>query len=70
MASGFRHVDPDDYEPALFQVKGRRNVRVSQVRLLGCGIVNLGMKVKFVRDARVFMNQNNLFCCTEIIILG
>ena len=33
MASGFRHVDPDDYESALFQVKGRRNVRVSQVRL-------------------------------------
>ena len=34
MASGFRHVDPDDYEPALFQVKGRRNVRVTQVSMI------------------------------------
>lgn len=32
VASGFRHVDPEDYEPALFQVKGRRNIRVTQVR--------------------------------------
>ncbi|XP_043231957.1 gelsolin, cytoplasmic-like [Amphibalanus amphitrite] len=31
VASGFRHVSDDDYEPALFQVKGRRNVRVTQV---------------------------------------
>jgi hypothetical protein len=29
--SGFNHVDPDAYEPRLFQVKGKRNVRVQQV---------------------------------------
>ncbi|XP_037073169.1 gelsolin, cytoplasmic-like [Pollicipes pollicipes] len=33
VASGFRHVDPDDYDPALFQVKGRRNIRVTQVEM-------------------------------------
>jgi len=33
VASGFRHVEPDDYESALFQVKGRRNVRVTQVEM-------------------------------------
>ncbi|XP_043235467.1 gelsolin, cytoplasmic-like isoform X3 [Amphibalanus amphitrite] len=41
VASGFRHVDPDDYEPALFQVKGRRNVRVTQVEM-GVGSMNKG----------------------------
>jgi len=41
VASGFRHVDPDDYEPALFQVKGRRNVRVTQVEM-GVAAMNKG----------------------------
>ncbi|CAG0918118.1 unnamed protein product, partial [Notodromas monacha] len=30
--SGFTHVDPDAFEKRLFHVKGRRNVRVKQVR--------------------------------------
>lgn len=33
MASAFKHVDRDHYEPRLFQLKGKRNVRVSQVPL-------------------------------------
>ena len=34
VASGFHHVDPDaPYPNRLFKVKGRRNVRVSQVRI-------------------------------------
>ena len=32
VASGFHHVDPDAVEKKLFQVKGKRNVRVRQVR--------------------------------------
>lgn len=30
--SGFNHVDPDAYEPRLFQVKGKRNPRMVQVK--------------------------------------
>jgi hypothetical protein len=30
--SGFVHVDPDDEEKRLFQVKGKRNIKVRQVR--------------------------------------
>jgi len=33
VASGFHHVDPDAVEKRLFQVKGKRNVRVRQVNL-------------------------------------
>jgi len=33
VASGFRHVDPEDVEKKLLQVKGKRNVRVRQVPL-------------------------------------
>ena len=33
VASAFNHVDPDSYKPRLFQVKGKRNARVSQVAL-------------------------------------
>jgi hypothetical protein len=29
--SGFVHVDPDDEEKRLFQVKGKRNIKVKQV---------------------------------------
>ncbi|XP_037093391.1 gelsolin, cytoplasmic-like isoform X3 [Pollicipes pollicipes] len=47
VASGFRHVDPDDYEPALFQVKGRRNVRVSQVEM---GIASMNKGDCFILD--------------------
>lgn len=31
VASGFRHVDPDQFETRLFQVKGSRNIRVKEV---------------------------------------
>eukprot|EP00466_Bigelowiella_natans_P006920 jgi/Bigna1/86413/estExt_fgenesh1_pg.C_100194 len=31
--SGFNHVDPDAYEPRLFQCKGKRSVLVSQVEM-------------------------------------
>ena len=34
VASGFRHVDPEDVEKKLLQVKGKRNVRVRQVHHL------------------------------------
>ena len=40
VASGFRHVSDDDYEPALFQVKGRRNVRVTQVGAAEGGLMS------------------------------
>jgi gelsolin len=33
IASGFKHVDPDQVEKKLLQVKGKRNVRVRQVDL-------------------------------------
>lgn len=33
METGFKKVEKDKYEPRLLQVKGRRNVRVTQVRL-------------------------------------
>ncbi|KAG8223497.1 hypothetical protein J437_LFUL004965, partial [Ladona fulva] len=33
VASGFTHVDPDAVEKRLFQVKGKRNIRVRQVAL-------------------------------------
>ena len=29
--SGFKHVDPEDVEKRLFQVKGKRNIKVKQV---------------------------------------
>lgn len=31
--SGFNHVKPKEYKPRLFQMKGRKNVRVSEVKL-------------------------------------
>jgi len=33
VASGFRHVDPDKFEPRLYHVKGKRHVKVEQVKL-------------------------------------
>ncbi|EGD82600.1 scinderin isoform 2 [Salpingoeca rosetta] len=33
VATGFRHVDRDAYETRLLHIKGRRNIRVSQVKL-------------------------------------
>ncbi len=33
MASGFKKVEKDKYDPRLLHVKGRRNIRVMQVRL-------------------------------------
>ena len=30
--SGLSHVDPDDEEKRLFQVKGKRNIKVKQVK--------------------------------------
>lgn len=33
IASAFKHVDPADYKPKLYQLKGKRNVRVQQVPL-------------------------------------
>lgn len=50
--SGFNHVDPSAYEPRLFQVKGKRSVRVQQVeksfRSLNDGdvfILDLGLTI-------------------------
>jgi len=43
VASGFKHVDKDKVEKRLFQVKGRRNVRVRQV----CFPVIAGQKYNF-----------------------
>ena len=35
--SGFKTVDPDAFEKRLFQVKGRKNIRIAQVGLfLAC----------------------------------
>ena len=33
IASGFKHVDPDQVEKKMLQVKGKRNIRVKQVDL-------------------------------------
>lgn len=33
VASGFKHVDVDAFTTRLLQIKGRRNIRVSQVKL-------------------------------------
>ena len=41
MATGFRKVEKDKYEPRLLHVKGRRNIRVSQTRL-AWGSMNSG----------------------------
>lgn len=50
--TGFRHVDRDHYNPRLFQIKGKRNCRVSQVKFatdsLNSGdvfILDQGMKI-------------------------
>lgn len=49
VASGFHHVDPDAPYPArLFQVKGRRNVRVRQV---GCEVGSMNQGDCFILDA-------------------
>ena len=47
--SGFVHVDPDAVEKRLFQVKGKRNIKVRQVELApssmnkeDCFILDLG----------------------------
>ena len=37
--TGFRKVEKDKYEPRLLHVKGRRNIRVQQVRGEGVGQV-------------------------------
>jgi len=34
VASGFRHVEPEKFKPRLLHLKGRRNIRVTQVPLL------------------------------------
>ncbi|XP_014671619.1 PREDICTED: gelsolin, cytoplasmic-like isoform X2 [Priapulus caudatus] len=41
VASGFKHVTPEVYEPRLMQCKGKRNIRVQQVDL-GCASLNHG----------------------------
>jgi hypothetical protein len=52
VASGFKHVEKDKYEPRLLHIKGKRNVRVKQVPLavssLNQGdvfILDLGLKL-------------------------
>nr|CAD7264199.1 unnamed protein product [Timema shepardi] len=60
VASGFTHVDPDAVEKRLFQVKGKRNVRVRQVALNvssmnkgDCFILDVGT------DIYVYTGQNS-----------
>ncbi|XP_046387919.1 gelsolin, cytoplasmic isoform X2 [Ischnura elegans] len=60
VASGFRHVDPDAVEKRLFQVKGKRNIRVRQVALDvssmnkgDCFILDAG------REVFVYSGQNS-----------
>eukprot|EP00179_Madagascaria_erythrocladioides_P012160 CAMPEP_0198365786 /NCGR_PEP_ID=MMETSP1450-20131203/154349_1 /TAXON_ID=753684 ORGANISM="Madagascaria erythrocladiodes, Strain CCMP3234" /NCGR_SAMPLE_ID=MMETSP1450 /ASSEMBLY_ACC=CAM_ASM_001115 /LENGTH=465 /DNA_ID=CAMNT_0044073241 /DNA_START=138 /DNA_END=1536 /DNA_ORIENTATION=+ len=36
--SGFRHVEPEKYEPRLLQLKGKRKIRASQVPLSGASL--------------------------------
>jgi gelsolin len=48
VASGFKHVDPDQVEKKLLQVKGKRNVRVRQVHLYSAGT----LKELFIKDRK------------------
>lgn len=48
VASGFKHVDPDQVEKKLLQVKGKRNVRVRQVHLYPAGT----LKELFIKDRK------------------
>lgn len=60
VSSGFTHVDRNAYEKRLFQVKGRRNIRVKQVDATvasmnkgDCFILDMG------RDIYVYVGQNS-----------
>jgi gelsolin len=52
--SGFKHVEPDKYEPRLLLVKGKRHPRVSNVPISGdslnegdCFVLDLGMELYY-----------------------
>lgn len=59
VASGFRQVDPDDYQSALFHVKGRHNVRVKQVEI-SCESLNRSdcFILDTVNDVYVFYGES------------
>ena len=40
VASGFKHIDPDNVEKKLLHIKGKRNVRVRQVIIKTSKVIN------------------------------
>jgi len=56
VASGFNHVDPDKYEPRLLHLKGKRNVRVAQVKL---SFKSMNQGDVFILDAGLTLYQWN-----------
>jgi len=47
VSSGFKHYDPNSAPPRLFQVKGKRNVRVSEVE---CSVKSMNKGDCFILD--------------------
>lgn len=56
IASAFNHVKPDEYQPRLLQMKGKRSVRVTQVPL---NLSSLNSGDVFVLDAGLALYQWN-----------
>jgi hypothetical protein len=54
--SAFNHVEPDQYDPRLFHLKGKRNVRVNQVEL---SYKSMNMGDVFILDAGLTLYQWN-----------
>jgi gelsolin len=54
VASGFRHVKPEEYKPRLLHLKGRKNIRVNQVPI---SVDSLNEGDVFILDAGLMIYQ-------------
>jgi len=64
VASGFKHVEPEKYKPRLLHLKGRRNIRVTQVPALASSfnegdvfILDLGLTIMTWQGKSAGMNE-------------
>jgi len=66
VASGFRHVKPEEYKPRLLHIKGRKIPRITQVATQATSmnsgdvfVLDLGLKILQWNGARAHMNEKN-----------